>query len=129
MILDFRKASYLALALIALAATGCSERVAATPLDSSKALDALRFTLDAWKKGDSVEQLKAGSPSIVAQDLEWLGGASLVAYRIEGEGEKVDSNLKVPVKLTLKKGGKDASQTATYLVTTSPTITVFRAFP
>jgi hypothetical protein len=122
--------SALLLALAALVAAGCEEKFAATSVDSSKALDALKTTLDAWKKGDAADTLKTASPAITAQDLDWLGGASLTDYAIEGQGDKVDSNLKVPVKLTLKtKDGKDVTKTVKYLVTTSPSITVFRAFP
>lgn len=115
------------LALAALLAAGCTETVAPTPLDNTKALAALKTTLDAWRKGESTDSLK---PSIIAQDMEWQGGAKLVDYAIEGEGQKVDSNLRARVKLTLKgKDGKDATKTAQYLVTTSPAVTVFRAFP
>ncbi len=54
----------------------------------------------------------------------------LVDYAIEGEGETIDSNLKVPVTLTLKgAGGKASTRSVHYLVTTSPSLTVFRAFP
>lgn len=118
------------LAAIVLTAAGCAEHVAATPVDPSRARDALKTTLDAWKKGQTVDSLKSGSPPIVAQDLEWQSGAVLADYAIAGEGETVDSNLKVPVKLTLKSpGGAPATKQVTYLVTTSPSITVFRAFP
>lgn len=130
MLRNTRNVGVLAVTLAAFFAAGCAETISATPVDSSKALEALKTTLETWKKGDSVDTLKSSSPAIVAQDLDWQGGASLVDYAIDGQGEKVDSNLKVPVKLTLKtKDGKDASKTVKYLVTTSPSITVFRAFP
>ncbi len=120
------------LALAALVAAGCSERIAATPLDSTRAMDSLKAALEAWKKGEPADALKSGSPPIVAQDLDWQGGATLVDYAIDGPGDRVDSNLKVPVKLTLKarsRSGKDVTKAVKYLVTTSPSITVFRAFP
>src|SRR5689334_15664131 len=118
MIRRIKNASPPALALLAaLAASGCAENVSATPLDSSKAREALKATLDAWRGGNSVDSLKSNSPPIVAQDMEWQGGSTLSDYQIEGEGQKVDSNLKIPVKLTLKQGGKSASKKVTYLVT------------
>ena len=41
----------------------------------------------------------------------------------------MDSNLRVPVQLTLKsKDGKDLTKEVSYLVTTSPAVTVFRNF-
>src|SRR5262245_56952421 len=88
-----------------LLATGCGESITAAPLDSSRARDALKTTLDAWQAGSTPESLTGGSPSITAQDLEWLGGAKLVSYQIEGEGTAVGSNLRVPVQLSLKSKG------------------------
>ncbi len=118
------------LALAALAAAGCAESIGPTPLDEGKARDALKVTLDAWKDGSSTDSLKSGPQAIVAQDLDWQTGAKLVDFSIEGDGKKVDSNLRVPVKLTLKDAsGKGAVKTVNYLVTTSPKVTVFRGFP
>lgn len=132
MIRDIRNRSsrVLFLALAAFLAAGCAEQVAPTSLDSSKALDALKTTLDAWKNGGTVDSLKTASPPIVAQDMDWQGGAKLIDYKIDGSGKGVDSNLRVPVQITLQsKDGKDSVKTVSYLVTTSPAITVFRAFP
>ena len=121
----FFRASFLALA--ALGVAGCSESFAPTPLNTSKAQEALKTTLEAWKKGDDITSLKNGSPAITAQDLDWLGGAKLVGYQIQGDGKPVDSNLRASVELTLKSSdGKDVVKTVNYLVTTSPSITVFR---
>lgn len=118
------------LALAALAAAGCAESIGPTPLDEGRAREALKVTLDAWKGGSSTDALKSGPQAIVAQDLDWQAGARLVDYAIVGDGKKVDSNLRVPVKLTLKgASGKDAVKTVNYLVTTSPKVTVFRGFP
>ncbi|HEU5115368.1 MAG TPA: hypothetical protein VFT74_01690 [Isosphaeraceae bacterium] len=120
----------LPLAVASLLATGCAQRISATPLDTAQALDALKTTLSAWQSGGQSESLKTGSPSIVAQDLDWQAGASLIEFSIAGPGESLDSNLKVPVTLTLKKpGGLVSTRSVHYLVTTSPAITVFRAFP
>ncbi len=120
----------LPLAVACLLATGCSQRITATPLDAPQALDALKTTLSAWQSGSQSDSLKTASPAIVAQDLDWQAGASLVEFQIAGPGEPLDSNLKVPVTLTLKTpGGQVSSRSVHYLVTTSPAITVFRAFP
>jgi hypothetical protein len=115
-------------AIATLLVSGCGDSITAAPLDSSRARDALKTTLDAWQAGSTPDSLKSGSPSITAQDLEWLGGAKLVGYQIEGEGTAVGSNLRVPVQLSLKSKGKDAKKTVHYLVSTSPSVTVFRDF-
>lgn len=127
--MNVRFSAAICLTLLAAAASGCGHRISAAPLDSSKARDALKTTLEAWKSGADASSLKSNSPSIVAQDLDWLGGAKLVGYQIEGEGTPVDSNLRVPVKLTLTgKDGTEATKTVNYLVGTSPALTVFRSF-
>ena len=114
--------------LLSIAFSGCGSKSPVHPVDSSKAREALKTVLEGWKKGDSIESLK-GASSITVQDLDWIGGAKLVSYELGGEGEARDSNLKVPVRLTLKnKAGKDVNKSVSYLITTSPEITVFRDF-
>jgi hypothetical protein len=116
--------------LAAILPAGCSGGgYSAQPLDHARAREALNTTLDAWKKGQEPASLKTASPPIVAQDMDWSAGATLLAYEVKGDGKGVDSNLKVPVQLTMKtRAGKDATKTVNYLVTTSPAVTVFRDF-
>ena len=84
--------------------------------------------MEAWKKGDSPETLKNGSPSIIAQDPDWVAGARLVAYSVDGDDNRVADNLFVPVKLTLNlKNGKPATKNVTYVIGTSPHVMVFRS--
>jgi hypothetical protein len=124
-----RSALAASLMLAAIFESGCGARISAAPLDTAKAHQALKTTLDAWKAGEDASTLKSNSPAIVAQDLEWLGGAKLLSYEIEGEGTPVDSNLRVPVKLTLKtQDGGETAKNVNYLVGTSPALTVFRSF-
>ena len=88
------------------------------------------MTLDHWKQGDSIDSLKSGSPSIIAQDFDWMAGSTLVAYEVDGGGKENDVNLRVPVKLTLKSAqGKETTKAVTYVIGTSPALTVFREFP
>ena len=67
---------------------------------------------------------------MVAQDFEWAGGAKLIDYQIVDDGKEEDVNLRIPVKLTLKNVGKDkekpVEKKASYVVGTSPSVTVFR---
>ena len=118
--------------LVALIATaclaGCGVRERAAPLDVELAREALKTSLEAWKKGDSPDTLKNGSPSIIAQDPDWVTGARLVAYTLDGDDKRVAENLFVPVKLTLKlKNGKQATKNVTYVIGTSPQVMVFRS--
>ncbi len=98
------------------------------PVDSDRAREYLKAVLDTWKKGESIDSLKTGSPAITAQDFDWLAGASLVDYEVAGEGTPIDANLRVPVKLTVRSKGKETKKSVSYLVTTSPAVTVFRDF-
>ena len=118
--------------LVALIATaclaGCGVRQRAAPLDVELAREVLKTSLEAWKKGDSPDTLKNGSPSIIAQDPDWVTGARLVAYTLDGDDKRVAENLFVPVKLTLKlKNGKQATKNVTYVIGTSPQVMVFRS--
>jgi hypothetical protein len=97
-------------------------------LDEDLARISLRTTLETWKKGDSPTTLKNGSPSIVAQDPDWVAGARLVTYEFAGEDRRVAENLFVPVMLTLEtKNGRKTRSQVEYVIGTSPHIMVFRS--
>ena len=53
--------------------------------------------LESWKKGDTIDALKSGSPPIVAQDFDWMAGHRLVGYEVTGDGKDDDANLRIPV--------------------------------
>ena len=110
--------------------SGCSEEQGrAAPVDPSRARDALKTALESWKKGDTIDSLKSGSPPIVAQDFDWMAGHRLVAYEVSGEGKDDDANLRIPVRLTLRTSrGQEVKKRVSYVVGTSPSVTVFREF-
>jgi hypothetical protein len=120
-----------AIAFVAMAAilAGCSGSQRAAAVDPARAREALTTALDGWKKGDTPTSLKDGSPAITVQDLDWLAGAKLLAYEVTGDGKAVEANLYVPVKLTLKTPeGREIKKSVSYVVGTSPIVTVFRDF-
>ena len=107
---------------------GCGVRQRAAPLDVELARDVLKTSLKTWKKGDSPDTLKNGLPSIIAQDPDWVTGARLVAYTLDGDDKRVAENLFVPAKLTLKlKNGKQVTKSVGYVIGTSPQVMVFRS--
>jgi hypothetical protein len=114
--------------LMGLAAAGCggsSPRAAAVEPEAARR--ALRAALDGWKSGAKPADLKAGSPPMTVQDLDWLSGLTLVEYEVTGEGRGDDANLRVPVDLVLRDpGGREVRKRVSYVVGTSPTVTVFR---
>lgn len=123
-------AKLFALATAGTLLSGCSgEGTRAAPVDPARAREALAKVLDSWKNGETPDALRSASPSIVVQDFDWMAGAKLVSYEVTGEGKDDDANLRIPVKLTLKTAqGKETKKGVTYLVGTSPSLTVFRDF-
>lgn len=110
------------------AAAGCGGGPVAAPVEPDKARTALRTTLDAWKAGQKPDTLAQARPPIVAQDMDWLAGATLTDYQLLDDGKAEDANLRARVKLSLKSDrGKTMTKTAVYVVGTDPTLTVFRA--
>jgi hypothetical protein len=123
-----RRVIALAIAFAAVFLGGCSGSHWGASVDPERAREALKTTLDVWKKGDKPTDLTNNSPAITAQDLDWMGGATLVDYQVTGDGRSVEGNLYVPVTLTLKtEKGKEVKKKVTYVVTTSPNLSVFRA--
>lgn len=107
-----------------IASAGCGGGPVAGPVNADLARETLRTTLDAWKEGHAIGTLVSQSPSIVAQDFDWMAGAKLESYEFVNDGVSQDANLRVPVRLKLKdKGLKSVS----YLVGTDIKLTVFRA--
>jgi len=98
------------------------------PVDPELARQTLRKVLESWQAGDSIDSWQKQSPPVVVQDMDWISGHSLEAFEILDDGEPVDANLHAKVRLTLvsDKSGGASDKTVTYLVSTSPRLTVFR---
>jgi hypothetical protein len=115
-------------AMLILAFSGCSSG-SAHAVDQPRAREALKTALDHWKQGENPRSLSSSATPMTVQDLEWEGGAKLVDYQIMDDGQTADANLRVKVRLTTsgaKAGSKSTEKTVSYLVTTSPSVTVFR---
>ena len=112
---------------------GCSNSSVANPVDVPQARDALKIALDAWKKGETSQSLASSSTPMTVQDFEWDTGAKLIDYQLVDDGRADGPNLRIQVKLTTigepvkgKKEAKPAEKKASYVVGTSPRLTVFR---
>ncbi len=86
------------------------------------------MALDHWKKGEDPQSLLSSATPVTAQDYEWASGAKLLDYQILDDGKEEDKNLRVQVKITLTEQGKSKAveKTVSYVVGTSPSVTVFR---
>jgi hypothetical protein len=115
-------------AMLILTLSGCSSS-RAHAVDQPRAREALKTALDCWKQGKNPDSLSSSATPITVQDFDWEGGAKLIDYQIVDDGQPADANLRVKVRLTTsgaKAGGKNTEKTVSYLVTTSPSVTVFR---
>jgi hypothetical protein len=124
---------WLAAGLVVLAAlplAGCWSSSQAHAVDAPRAREALKTALDHWKSGQDPRSLQSSHTPMTIQDFDWAGGARLIDYQLIDEGQAKDANLSIKVKLVLDAPGKGSSKptekSVWYLVTTSPSVTVFR---
>jgi hypothetical protein len=117
--------AWCAATLIGFLLGGCSGHTN-KPTNPVLARASLKTALDSWKEGQSPQDLKQRSPSIIVGDVAWEGGQQLESYEIVGPEVDDGVNLHCPVKLVLKdKEGSTRTREVTYIVGTSPVITVF----
>ena len=111
-------------ALLGVLAAGCEQTARDLSLDQEQARTACATVLEAWKAGKPPETL---TPGITASDYAWTSGKQLLDFEfLPGEAND-GTNLHIPVKLTLAgPSGKESTSNATYVVGTSPVITVIR---
>jgi hypothetical protein len=112
---------------------GCGPRGAVDlTLDKELARASLTRFLDAWRDGQTTDQLAKASPAIIGRDPAWADGQKLLAHEPLSESDD-GANLHARVKLTL--GGKSeaaggqtnsTSVNVVYVIGTSPVVTVFR---
>ena len=107
---------------------GCGSNVyQSAPVDEDKASETLTLVLDSWQEGETPDSLQEQTPKVVVQDFDWSSGMKLMSYEVVGEPKAVNANLIAKVKLSLQdKSGSASEKTVTYLVGTSPALTVFR---
>ena len=114
--------------LTMLFASACSGQPRA--VDVPLAREALKATMEQWKNGGDIKSVQASGTPVIAQDPDWRAGAKLMDYQILDDGNPENANLRVQVKLTLstpdKGKGKPVEKKASYVVGTSPSVTVYR---
>lgn len=88
------------------ALVGCGGTNSLPPeTDAAQGREILKTVLDAWVSGKSMDDMKNGSPSIIARDPDWKAGHKLVSYEIDTTDERSGVDLAVPVKLMVSKAG------------------------
>lgn len=97
------------------------------PAQSDLARQSLETALSTWKAGEPPSGLAQQTPPIVVGDFAWESGKKLAAYRLPDEAANDGVNLHYAVELTFAdQQGRPTSQVVSYVVSTHPTITIFR---
>ena len=105
---------------------GCADTVGA-PVNLNLAQETLETVMEGWKDGIKANDLLGQSPSIVVQEPDWNDETKLLDYQILNNDSPAGPNLVATVKLKLGKAdGTVSERTATYVVGTSPSLTVYR---
>lgn len=118
-----------ALVLLALVAgaVGCEQGARRLSLDKDLARESFVTFLEAWKQGERPAALNERSPQIIAGDADWNAGRKLVGYRVLGTESDDGTNLHTTAALVvLDANGREHKQQVTYIVGTSPVVTIFR---
>lgn len=112
------------LVLWCLTFAGCGSEGRNLSLNKEAAREACKDFLNAWKEGEKSSDLE---PSIYGRDEDWDAGLKLIEYEILPKEHDGGSNLHIPVLLTLKNAqGAESKVEVTYIVGTSPKVSVFR---
>lgn len=110
------------------AVSGCGSTAAPTTADQDEARKTLEQALTGWQKGETVEGMKNGKPSIIVSDPKWTKGVALKKFEVKGDGKPAGAERVFSVTLWLSEGdGKEAVESVDYKVGTNPILTVFRA--
>jgi hypothetical protein len=95
--------------------------------DSARGREALKTVLDTWANGGTPDDLKKGSPAIVAYDPDWEAGLKLRKYEIDPADQRMGVDLLVKVTLSLDRpGGKTADKTVNFTVAIGQQTVVLR---
>jgi hypothetical protein len=98
------------------------------PPDADAAHAALRTVLDAWKHGDTPDDLGQAQPPIHVSDWRWRSGVKLARYEIDEHDRLLGPTLRCSVRLWIDAGkGKTIPEKVEYNVGTNPALTVSRA--
>lgn len=116
----------LGLGFVVLAGWGCGGPSKPAPVAMDRAQAALKTALESWKKGDSSTALQSQSPPIFVIDPDWEDGVELQEYQLLDEGEAKDAHMFCRVRLVVRTKSGTQQRDVTYVVSTSPNVTVSR---
>jgi hypothetical protein len=122
--LSVKLQGFMLVGLVATTLVGCGPKPA--KLDKNVATTSLNTFLEGWKSGETPQALKAKTPSIIAKDADFDAGRKLVEYKVIDADKSDGSNLTALVELTVGEAGNTKKRQVSYIISTSPVITVFQ---
>lgn len=121
-----RRACALPIMMCLFASAGCQRTARDLALDQAVARNSLTAFLDCWQRGEPTTALQSSTPAIIGRDPAWDAGRRLIRYTIGSETDD-GTNLHVTTQLVFgSQRGEDPAEPVTYIVGTSPVITIFR---
>lgn len=114
--------------LLSVSASGCGQASARDlQVDTNSARNSLQVFLETWKSGREASALKRLPAAIYGTDDDWGRGVQLLDFRVLPDEFNDGANLHLKTELVLKKGrARPRKSRVTYVVGTSPVVTVFR---
>ena len=105
---------------------GCSQATAPMS-DAAQAKVLLQKTLDEWKSGTSLDEIRKHNPPVYVTEDLWRSGAKLKEYSIAEDSGLLGSNIRLEVNLQFtNKSGNAIKRSFRYIVTTRPALTIVR---
>ena len=113
----------LALLLVGMSAIGCGD----SEEDLEVARQSVVAALEAWKQGETPDQLQTRTPPIEFHDDDWQNDAKLHDYKVKKVYRDTDGRPRCVVVLSVeRRGGKVVSVQLTYQANTDPKIVIDR---
>ena len=110
-------------------ASGCSGPSAPDASDPEVGRALLKQTLEAWKRGESIDVYRQTATDVEVLDRAWRKGAGLVEFEIQSDSVAAGYDVQFKVALTVQDSGSASpkKQKALFNVSTRPRLVVSRA--
>jgi hypothetical protein len=113
--------------VVALLAVGCQRTGRDFSVNEDGAKNAFNLVMTSWREGRKPTDLRSATPPVIVGDSDWESGATLVAWTVRPDVRSDGSNIHFPVEIvTRNASGAEQKHETSYVVSTSPAITVFR---
>ncbi len=107
---------------------GCGIEPKLTPANPKQAAAALQATLEKWKNGASLDDLRQSKPIVHVVDEDWQEGLRLVNFVLRDVSEQGGVNARIPVGLNIQSPNGLLWKEVEYDVQTEPIISIVRRF-